>query len=129
MPFAEEYAAKAFATLDSAGIATTGPRTLLFDADAARAAIRDVKPDAISGILLLQVTFTDASMTVEIARGFPAMPLGLWAFPSRARVVACGSIRSAGSTLRRMRWAVQVLRIARSLRRRMGRTLLPPCAR
>jgi hypothetical protein len=81
VPFAEEIAAGAFAALDAATIATTGPRTLLFDADSARAAIAGIRPGDISAILLLQVTFTDASMTVEIARAFPGVPLALWAFP------------------------------------------------
>ncbi|CAN1538128.1 FucI L-fucose isomerase and related proteins [Rhabdaerophilaceae bacterium] len=81
VPFAEEYAAKAFATLDKSGIVTRGPRKLLFDAEAARAAIANVSPTDIAGILLLQVTFTDASMTVEIAKAFPGLPLGIWAFP------------------------------------------------
>lgn len=81
VPYAEDMAARAFAALDAAGIATTGPRTLLFDADAVRAAIGTVSPETISGILLLQVTFTDASMTVEIAKEFPGTSLSLWAFP------------------------------------------------
>jgi L-fucose isomerase-like protein len=81
VPFAESYAARAFATLDEAGLKTTGPRILLFDAAAAREAIASIAPDSISALLLLQVTFTDASMTVEIARAFPGLPLGIWAFP------------------------------------------------
>lgn len=81
VPFAEEYAARAFSALDAAGFVTTGPRGLLFDAAAAREAIEGVAPEKISAILLLQVTFTDASMTVEIARAYPGLPLGIWAFP------------------------------------------------
>lgn len=81
VPFAESYAATAFARLDDAGFPTCGPRTLLFDSAAARAAIAGIDPAALGGVLLLQVTFTDASMTVEIARAFPGLPLALWAFP------------------------------------------------
>lgn len=81
VPFAETYAAAAFARLDAEGIPTCGPRTLLFDADAARAAMAGFDPASLGGILLLQITFTDASMTVEIARAFPGLPLALWAFP------------------------------------------------
>lgn len=81
VPFAQSYAASAFASLDAAGLATIGPQALLFDAAAAREAIASVAPESISAVLLLQVTFTDASMTVEIARTFPGLPLGLWAFP------------------------------------------------
>lgn len=81
VPYAEDFAARAFAALDAAGLATLGPRILLFDAASARAAIAGVAANAISGVLLLQVTFTDASMTVEIAKSFPNLPLGIWAFP------------------------------------------------
>jgi L-fucose isomerase-like protein len=81
VPFAEEMASAAFARLDAEGIATTGPRALLFDAAAAREAIAGVSAGEISAVLLLQVTFTDASMTVELAKAFPGLPLGLWAFP------------------------------------------------
>ncbi|MGL5447313.1 MAG: L-fucose/L-arabinose isomerase family protein [Rhabdaerophilum sp.] len=81
VPFAEDYAARAFAALDAAGFATIGPRGLLFDAGAAREAIAGVAPADISAVLLLQVTFTDASMTVEIAKAYPGLPLGIWAFP------------------------------------------------
>lgn len=81
VPFAESYAASAFASLDAAGLSTIGPRALLFDAAAAREAMASVAPGSISAVLLLQVTFTDASMTVDIARAFPGLPLGLWAFP------------------------------------------------
>jgi L-fucose isomerase-like protein len=81
VPFAQGYAEQAFAALDRAGLATTGPRELLFDAAAAREAIASIGADTVSAVLILQITFTDASMTVEIARAFPGLPLGLWAFP------------------------------------------------
>lgn len=80
VPFAEEVAAKAFAALDAAGIKTVGPRALLFDAAAVAAALADVKANGATKLLLLQVTFTDASMTVEVARD-TAAPLAIWAFP------------------------------------------------
>ncbi len=80
VPFAEEVAAKAFATLDAAGIKTVGPRGLLFDAAAAKTALADVIAAGAKKLLLLQVTFTDATMTVELARSVAA-PLAIWAFP------------------------------------------------
>ena len=80
VPYAEELAAKAFAQLDHSGITTVGPRTLLFDADSARLAAAALATEKLDGLLLLQVTFTDASMTLELARGIAA-PLALWAFP------------------------------------------------
>jgi L-fucose isomerase-like protein len=80
VPYAEEMAAKAFARIDEAGLATVGPRGLLFDAAAAREAAEALKGEPLDGLLLLQVTFTDASMTLELAKAIDA-PLAIWAFP------------------------------------------------
>jgi L-fucose isomerase-like protein len=80
VPFAEEMAAKAFAALEATGNTLVGPRTLLFDADAARGAVAALKSEKLDAVLLLQVTFTDASMTIEIAKALAA-PLAIWAFP------------------------------------------------
>ncbi|MEM9168367.1 MAG: hypothetical protein AAGC56_01835 [Pseudomonadota bacterium] len=81
VPFAEEKLAEAFAALDAAGIQTVGPREMLYDADAATAAIETIKAaGAIDALLIIQVTFTDATMTVELARGATA-PVAIWAIP------------------------------------------------
>lgn len=80
VPYAKEMAAGAFAALDAAGVRTVGPRGLLFDAAAARAALAELAGEPLDGMLLLQVTFTDATMTVEIADRIAA-PLAIWAFP------------------------------------------------
>jgi L-fucose isomerase-like protein len=80
VPFAEETAAKAFAALDRSGHALIGSRELLFDAGAAERAVAALKGERLDLLLLLQVTFTDASMTVRIAAEATA-PLAIWAFP------------------------------------------------
>ncbi len=81
MPFAEEMMAKAYAALDEAGIATVGPRTLACDSEQAAAALSEIaNAGDINLLLLLQVTFTDASMTIEIARSSNA-PVALWGVP------------------------------------------------
>jgi hypothetical protein len=80
VPYAEDMAARAFAALDAAGVRTVGPRTLVFDAGAAAAAMAALPRSSYDRLLLLQVTFTDASTTVELARSAPA-PLAIWAFP------------------------------------------------
>ncbi len=80
IPFAEETATRAFAALEARGVAIRGPREVLFDADSARAALAAAGADH-AGVLILQTTFTDAAMTVEIARAFPHAPLSIWAFP------------------------------------------------
>jgi L-fucose isomerase-like protein len=105
VPYAEEIAAKAFARLDESGVATVGPRNLLFDADAARQAAADLKSQKLDGLLLLQVTFTDASMTLELARSISA-PLAIWAFPEprsggRLRLNSFCGLNLAGHALGR----------------------------
>jgi L-fucose isomerase-like protein len=57
-----------------------GTRALLFDAASAEVALAALKDEALDVLLLLQVTFTDASMTVRIAEAALA-PLALWGFP------------------------------------------------
>lgn len=81
VPFAEEMKQRAFAALDAAGIRTVGPRELLFDRAAAERALAGIaSAGPIDLMLILQVTFTDATMTVEIARG-SKVPLAVWAVP------------------------------------------------
>jgi len=80
VPFAEEIAAKAFAALDRTGHAVVGGRGLLFDAAAAEAALGALAGETLDRLLILQVTFTDATMTVKIAENTTA-PLAIWAFP------------------------------------------------
>jgi L-fucose isomerase-like protein len=80
VPFAEEMAAKAFATLEGAGLTLVGGRALLFDAAAAEAALQALAGEKLDLLLIMQVTFTDATMTVRIAQEARA-PLAIWAFP------------------------------------------------
>ncbi len=80
VPFAEEMAAKAFARLDATGCEIHGPRELLFDAEATSKALEELKQLNLDLILILQVTFTDASMTVVTAQEFD-VPLAIWAVP------------------------------------------------
>jgi L-fucose isomerase-like protein len=78
--FAEETAAKALASLAATGHEIVGPRHLLFDAPAAEDALKELAAAAPDLLLLLQVTFTDASMTTKVATTVDA-PLAIWAFP------------------------------------------------
>lgn len=81
VPFAEAMMERAFAALDRSGIATVGPRRLLFDAAAVQETIGEITAGAaIDLMLVLQITFTDATMTVHLAREINA-PLALWAVP------------------------------------------------
>ncbi|MEZ5871184.1 MAG: hypothetical protein R3D32_04950 [Nitratireductor sp.] len=80
VPYAVEKLAAMLEALERAGHQLTGPRELLFDADATRTALEAVMADNPDLIILLQVTFTDASMAVEIASSFSG-PIGIWAIP------------------------------------------------
>jgi L-fucose isomerase-like protein len=80
VPYAEEMAARAFAALEAAGFALSGDRALLFDAAATRAALARLQDEPLDLVLILQVTFADATMAVEIARAVSA-PLAIWALP------------------------------------------------
>ncbi len=80
VPYAEAMAATAFASLEAAGFAVKGSRALLFDAAATQAALAGLADDKLDLLLVLQVTFADALMVVEIARA-ARCPLAVWAFP------------------------------------------------
>ncbi len=81
LPFAQQMMQRAFAALDAAGIRAVGPRELLFDRAAAEAAIDAIRASGpVDLLLVLQVTFTDASMTVRLARQ-ATTPLAIWALP------------------------------------------------
>jgi len=101
--FAEELAGKAFAALDASGHEIVGLRHLLFDTEAAEAALADLTGEALDAVLILQVTFTDAAMTVAIAERLDA-PLSIWAFPEprlggRLRLNAFCGLNLAGHAL------------------------------
>ena len=81
VPFAEEKCASALTALDASGFELVGPRHLLYDADAAAAALEELKSQqGLEFLLLLQVTFTDATMTARLVEetGLPAV---MWAIP------------------------------------------------
>ena len=81
VPFAESMMQRAFDALEAAGVRVVGPRELLFDRPAAEAAIEQIRAAGpIDLLLILQVTFTDASMTVRLARE-ATTPIAIWAVP------------------------------------------------
>lgn len=76
--FAEEKLAAMLGDLDALGHTVAGSRTLLMDGDAAGAALADCGD--VDFLLVLQVTFTDASFIVQAANAVAA-PMGIWAVP------------------------------------------------
>ncbi|MEN0039991.1 MAG: hypothetical protein AAF764_01510 [Pseudomonadota bacterium] len=78
--YAREKLAAVLAQLDASSHEIIGPRELLLDGAETLTAIQqaaDARPDRL---LILQITFTDAVMTVEAANAISA-PLAIWAVP------------------------------------------------
>ncbi len=103
--YAESVAAEAFGVLDGVAPGFAGDRELLFDAGSTRRAIRELQSQAIDTLVVLQVSFTDAAMTGELAAAFD-VPLIFWAFPEdrtggRLRLNALCGINLAAHTLGR----------------------------
>lgn len=80
VPYANEKLAAMLAALDAMGHDIVGPSELLFDGEETKTAIEQLQTENIDQLLLLQVTFTDASMTVETANAFD-VPISIWAVP------------------------------------------------
>lgn len=80
VPFAEENLAAMLALLDEVGVQISGSRALLPDADSTRLALREAIAAEPDLVLILQVTFTDAAMTAEIAEAFEGS-LAIWSIP------------------------------------------------
>lgn len=101
--FAEEKLGEMLAALAAGGRRIVGPRALLFDAEATRAAISEIATEGPDRVLVLQVTFTDAAMTAEIAQAFDR-PLAIWSVPEprlggRLRLNALCGLNLAAHTL------------------------------
>ncbi|MCP4223260.1 MAG: hypothetical protein GY773_07975 [Actinomycetia bacterium] len=77
---AEDVAAAAVSVLDEVAPGWIGSRNLLFDAATTEAAITSFRDAELDALIVLQVTFTDATMTKTLAAAVDA-PLVFWAFP------------------------------------------------
>ncbi|MEQ8966008.1 MAG: hypothetical protein RID91_09305 [Azospirillaceae bacterium] len=78
--YAGQILTEALNLLDGLDAEVVGPRELLFDAEAVRGALPGLQAEPLDLLLILQVTFTDATMTVAAAEAIDA-PIALWAFP------------------------------------------------
>jgi L-fucose isomerase-like protein len=78
VPFAEQTAAEAFGVLDGLGIDVVGSRSVVFDADAAAGEASGLAAAGIDRLLVLQLTFSDATMVEAVADRY-AGPIALWA--------------------------------------------------
>lgn len=80
VPYAVEVAAAAMVTLQDLDAELLGNGELLFDAETTERALGQFEGDHLDALLLLQVSFTDSSMTEAIGARFDA-PIILWSFP------------------------------------------------
>ncbi|MEM7422656.1 MAG: hypothetical protein AAF334_02980, partial [Pseudomonadota bacterium] len=78
--YASEMLAAMVARLEQLDISIVGSREMHLDSETARASLADLTTVEIDCLLVLQVTFTDAAMMVEVARHFDGR-LAIWAPP------------------------------------------------
>lgn len=80
VPYAQEMLAQAWQTLSGMDIELVGEPVLQFDAESALQILPALKQADLDLLLILQVTFTDASLTTKVVRDFP-VPTAMWSFP------------------------------------------------
>jgi L-fucose isomerase-like protein len=80
VPYAEQVATTAWETLQGLDVNLAGSKDLLFDAAAVESAISALQKQTLDLFLVMQVTFSDATMTVKLADCIDA-PVLLWSFP------------------------------------------------
>ena len=78
--FAQEMVERAWRRLQGLEAEFVGAPDLLFDADAVQGRLAELTRGPLDLLLVLQATFTDATMTVALAEAIDA-PLFLWSFP------------------------------------------------
>ena len=86
VPFAEAMATAALQTLEAAGHRVVGPRaTLIMDGAATTQAIAQLATAPFDLLILLQASFADSSMALQMAEAVQSrgLPLLLWATPDR----------------------------------------------
>ena len=82
VPFAKQVCADAWNLLEKIQVNWIGSRELLFDAESVESQITKLKKKPIDLLLIMQLTFTDATMTVKLAESFD-VPLFFWSFPEK----------------------------------------------
>ena len=80
VPYAEQVASTAWGTLQDLDVNLAGSKDLLFDAPAVESVITALQDQPLDLLLVMQVTFSDAAMTVKLADRIDA-PVMLWSFP------------------------------------------------
>ena len=80
VPFAEEVCTNSWEIMKKLEVDWVGSNELLFDAESVEKQIIKLKKEPIDILLIMQLTFTDATMTVKLAQSFD-VPIIFWSFP------------------------------------------------
>ena len=78
--FANQKLAECINFLENSSHKIIGTGNLLLESEETYEEIKKLKNEHLDFILIIQVTFTDASMTVKIAKDFN-INFGIWAIP------------------------------------------------
>ena len=105
LELARELTAQVHASVKTAGYSVIGATDLVMDGAAVAARIRELSDDSVDMALVLQSTFADSAMALNLARALD-IPLLLWALPEaqvggRLRINSFCGINLAGHGLRR----------------------------
>ncbi|MEC9460598.1 MAG: fucose isomerase, partial [SAR324 cluster bacterium] len=82
VPYAEQMCADAWNLMEQIPVDWVGSSGLLFDAKSVESQLSEFNNEHLDLLLVLQMTFTDASMTVKLAETFD-LPLLFWSFPEK----------------------------------------------
>jgi L-fucose isomerase-like protein len=104
--FAQEILDKALETLKAVDAEFVGSTAMLYDVAALKEALPALEAAAPDLLLVLQVTFTDATMTVELAKAIDR-PILMWSYPEprtggRLRLNSFCGVNLASHALSRM---------------------------
>ena len=82
VPYAEQICKDAWKLMEQIPVDWIGSSDLLFDTKSVESQLSKFKKEHLDLLLILQMTFTDASMTVKLAETFD-VPLLFWSFPEK----------------------------------------------
>ena len=105
LELARELTAQVYSVITTAGYSVIGSQDLIMDGAAIDARIAELASAEIDMILMLQASFADSTMVLQLAQAIPA-PLLMWALPEeqvggRLRINSFCGINLAGHGLRR----------------------------
>jgi len=82
VPFAKKVCSEAWELMSNISVDWVGSDELLFDADTVEKQLSNLRKKPIDILLIMQLTFTDATMTVKLAQSFD-VPILFWSFPEK----------------------------------------------